>query len=315
MSFPSPSISPPAEVIASLQGVTKKFGRRVAVDAVSFEVPAGSICGLLGHNGAGKSTVIGLLLGEIIPDAGAIQIGGHDVQRDRRSALARVGAIYEAPVFYGHLSGRKNLHILCEYTGPIPYERVNQVVDLVRLTNRIDDRVEVYSHGMRQRLAIAQALLPDPRLLIFDEPTEGLDPEGIYETRNLILKLNREWGLTIVVSSHQLSELQQLCDRLVILREGQLLYSGEWRRFLSGPRMLRLKVDRQPEAEQGLRGAGLLAAGEPRSLQLAEGADLGGIAAWLSGNGFRINSLGFEERSLEDFYLETTRTGSARRDP
>ena len=315
MSSSPPSTSTVAEVIASLQGVTKKFGQRVAVDAVSFDVPAGSICGLLGHNGAGKSTVIGLLLGQIIPNAGTIQIDGHDVHRDRRSALARVGAIYEAPVFYGNLSGRKNLHILCEYTGPIPYERLSQVVDLVGLSGRIDDRVEAYSHGMRQRLAIAQALLPDPRLLIFDEPTEGLDPEGIYDTRNLILKLNREWGLTIVVSSHQLSELQQLCDRLVIMREGQLLYSGEWRRFLSGPRMLRLKVDRQQEAEQGLRGARLLMAGELGSLQLAEGADLAAIAAWLSGNGFRIDCLGFEERSLEDFYLDITRTGSARRDP
>ena len=312
MSAPSSSITDGAKVIASLQGVTKKFGQRVAVDAVSFEVPAGSICGLLGHNGAGKSTVIGLLLGQIIPDGGTIQIDGCDVHRNRRGALARVGAIYEAPVFYGHLSGRKNLHILCEYTGPVPYERLNDVVELVGLTSRIDDRVETYSHGMRQRLALAQALLPNPRLLLFDEPTEGLDPEGIYDTRNLILKLNREWGLTIVVSSHQLSELQQLCDRLVIMREGQLLYAGEWRQFLSGPRMLRLKVDRQQEAEQGLRDAGLLKAGEPGSLQLAEGADLAGIAAWLSENQFRIDLLGFEERSLEDFYLETTRSRSAK---
>lgn len=315
MSVPSPSITTGPEIVASLQGVTKKFGQRVAVDAVSFDVPAGSICGLLGHNGAGKSTVIGLLLGQIIPDGGTIQIGGHDVHRQRRSALARVGAIYEAPVFYGHLSGRKNLHILCEYTGPVPSERLDQVVELVGLTSRIDDRVEAYSHGMRQRLALAQALLPDPRLLVFDEPTEGLDPEGIYDTRNLILKLNREWGLTIVVSSHQLSELQQLCDRLVIMRAGQLLYSGEWRQFLAGPRMLRLKVDRQLEAEQGLRDARLLTAGQSGSLQLAEGADLADVAAWLSGNGFRLDFLGFEERSLEDFYLETTRSGSARRDP
>lgn len=314
MSDSAPSLPASREVVASLQGVTKKFGARVAVDAVSFEVPAGSICGLLGHNGAGKSTIIGLLLGQIIPDAGTIQIDGHDVQHARRRALARVGAIYEAPVFYGHLSGRKNLHILCEYTGPVPSERLDQVVELVGLTRRIDDRVEAYSHGMRQRLALAQALLPDPRLLIFDEPTEGLDPEGIYDTRNLILKLNREWGLTIVVSSHQLSELQQLCDRLVIMREGQLLYAGEWRKFLSGPRRLRLRVERQPEAEQGLRAAGLLRAGAPGDLHLAEGVELAALAAWLSGHGFPLDSLGFEERSLEDFYLETTRTGSARRD-
>ncbi len=304
-----------ASSIVSIQAVTKRFGRRVAVDAVSFEVPAGSIYGLLGHNGAGKSTLIGMLLGQVLPDAGTILIDGHHIHRNRRAALARVGAIYEAPAFYGHLSGRKNLHILCEYTGPIPYARLDEVVRLVGLAERIDDPVEVYSHGMRQRLALAQSLVPDPKLLIYDEPTEGLDPEGIFDTRNLILKLNREWGLTIVVSSHQLSELQQLCDRLAILREGQLLFAGEWRRFLSGTRVLRLKVDRQEEAERGLRMAGLIAGDQSGSPQLSEGADISAVAAWLVGHGFQIDFLGGEERSLEDFYLETTRTGAARHAP
>jgi len=309
MTAPSLSNDAPARPIVSIHGISKAFGRRLAVDAVSFDVPAGSIFGLLGHNGAGKSTVIGMLLGQIIPDAGTIQIDGHDVLRHRGEALARVGAIYEAPAFYDHLSGRKNLHILCEYTGPIPYARLDEVVRLVGLTKRIDDPVEVYSHGMRQRLALAQALLPDPRLLIFDEPTEGLDPEGIFDTRNLILKLNREWGLTVLVSSHQLSELQQLCDRLAVMREGQLLFSGEWRQFLTGPKSLRLRVDRQPEAEAGLRMAGLLTTDRSGSPQLAEGCEISAVASWLVGNGFQIEFLGCEEKSLEDFYLETTRHG------
>lgn len=312
MKAPSSSDPASASSIVSLQAVTKRFGSRVAVNAVSFEVPAGSIYGLLGHNGAGKSTLIGLLLGQILPDAGTILIDGFNIHRNRREALARVGAIYEAPAFYGHMSGRKNLHILCEYTGRIPYARLDEVVRLVGLTERIDDRVDAYSHGMRQRLALAQALLPDPKLLIFDEPTEGLDPEGIFDTRNLILKLNREWGLTIVVSSHQLSELQQLCDRLAILREGHLLFSGEWRQFLSGAKVLRLRVDRQEEAERGLRTAGLLTEGRYGSLQLSEGADVPAIAAWLVENGFQIDFLGGDERSLEDFYLETTRSGGTR---
>lgn len=313
MNTPSKAVG--ADCIASIQGVTKKFGRRVAVDAVSFEVPAGSICGLLGHNGAGKSTIIGLMLGEILLDAGTIVLDGHDVHQNRRAALARVGAIYEAPAFYGHISGRRNLEILCEYTGPIPFKRLDEVVELVGLTSRIDDRVDAYSHGMRQRLALAQSLLPDPKLLIYDEPTEGLDPDGIFDTRNLILKLNREWGLTIIVSSHQLSELQQMCDHLVIMREGQLLFSGAWHPSLDGPRMLRLKVDRQHEAEQGLRAAGLLTGDLSGSLQLSEGTDISAIATWLVGQGFRIEFLGCEAQSLEDFYLETTRTGSVRRDP
>jgi ABC-2 type transport system ATP-binding protein len=312
MKAPSPSNPSGTNAIVSLQGVTKKLGRRVAVYAVSFDVPAGSIFGLLGHNGAGKSTIIGMLLGQILPDAGAILIGGHDVLQDRRKALARVGAIYEAPAFYNHLSGRTNLRILCEYTGPIPRERLEEVIQLVGLAERIDDPVEVYSHGMRQRLALAQSLLPDPQLLIYDEPTEGLDPEGIFDSRNLILKLNREWGLTIIVSSHQLSELQLLCDHLAILREGQLLFAGEWRHFDTGSRTLRLKVDRQKEAERGLRNAGLTAASG--SLQLAAHADIPAVAAWLVGNGFKIDFLGCEEKSLEDFYLETTRAGRPRSD-
>jgi len=293
--------------IVSLQAVTKAFGDRVAVKAVSLEVPQGAIYGLLGHNGAGKSTLIGMLLGQVFPDDGTISIDGHHIQQARDKALAHVGAIYETPVFYGHLSGRKNLGILCEYTASIPKARLEEVIQLVGLAGRIDDPVEVYSHGMRQRLALAQALLPDPKLLILDEPTEGFDPEGIFETRNLILKLNREWGLTIIVSSHQLSELQQLCSHLAIMREGHLLFSGEWRNLPSGPGMLRFKVDRQDEAEAGLRKAGLLVA--DGGLQLSEGSDITSIASWLIEHKFRIDFLGLEEKSLEDFYLETTRNG------
>ena len=297
--------------MVSLRAATKRFGRREAEDGVSFDVPPGSIFGLLGHNGAGKSTIIGMLLGQILPDSGEIIVGGHEVHSNRHAALASVGAIYEAPAFYGHLSGRKNLGILCEYTARIPRARLEEVVLVVGLSERIDDPVEVYSHGMRQRLALAQALLPAPKLLILDEPTEGLDPEGIVETRNLILKLNREWGLTIIVSSHQLSELQQLCSHLAILREGCLLFSGEWRKFLPGSRVLRLRVDRQDAAESGLREAGLLAV-DTSGLQLAEGSGIPAVAAWLVGNGFDIDFLGCEEKSLEDFYLETTRAGRGR---
>lgn len=304
----SGTIGGPSGAMVSLRAATKRFGRRLAVDAVSFDVPPGSIFGLLGHNGAGKSTIIGMLLGQILPDSGGIFVDGHDVQRDRRRALARVGAIYEAPAFYGHLSGRKNLGILCEYTARIPQARLEEVVRVVGLTERIDDPVEVYSHGMRQRLALAQALLPDPKLLILDEPTEGLDPEGIFETRNLILKLNREWGLTLIVSSHLLGELQQLCSHLAILREGVLLFSGEWSKPLPGSRVLRLRVDRQAEAEAGLRRAGLLVADASAPI-LADGSDVPAVAAWLVGHGFQIDFLGCEEKSLEDFYLETTRAG------
>lgn len=223
--------------MVKLERVTKRFGRRLAVDGVSFEVPTGTIYGLLGHNGAGKSSIIGMLLGQVLPDAGRLIINGHDVFGDRRQALARVGAIFETPAFYNQLSGETNLRIFCEYTGRSSAKRLADVVEIVGLSRRIGDPVEVYSHGMRQRLALAQALLPDPSLLILDEPTEGLDPEGIIEMRELIRKLHREWGITILASSHLLSEMEQLCSHLAILREGELLYSGEWRKQLAHENM------------------------------------------------------------------------------
>lgn len=306
----TPSVSPAP--IVSLRAVTKAFGRRMAVNEVSFEVPCGAIFGLLGHNGAGKSTIIGMLLGQVISDSGTIFVDGHDLQKNRPEALSRVGAIYESPAFYGHLSGRKNLRILCEYTGPVPEARLEEVVGMVGLTGRIDDPVNHYSHGMRQRLALAQALLPDPKLVILDEPTEGFDPEGIFETRNLLLRLNREWGLTIMVSSHQLSELQQICSHLAIMREGDLLFAGAWQNSSSRPEFVRLKVDRQAEAEAGLCQAGLLVPDVSAGFQLAANSDISSVARWLIEHNFRIDALGHEGRSLEDFYLETTRTGRRR---
>ena len=197
----------------SISGVSKKFGKRPALENLSIEVPKGGIYGLLGHNGAGKSTTIGILLGMVFPDAGEARINGADVFQDRRRALSRVGAIFEAPAFYPYLSGARNLKIFCEYTAAVDQKRMDEVIKLAGLEKRIHDPAGTYSHGMRQRLALAQALLPRPRVLILDEPSEGLDPEGIHEMRNLILKLNHDWGLTILFSSHLLGEVQQLTVR------------------------------------------------------------------------------------------------------
>jgi ABC-2 type transport system ATP-binding protein len=212
-----------------LENLSKRFGRRAAVENLTLEIPAGSLYGLLGHNGAGKSTTIGMMLGQVIPDAGRVLIDGHDVRRERALALGRVGAIFETPSFYDYLSGRRNLELLCSYSAPAPAEEQQRVIELVRLKDRIDDPVRFYSHGMRQRLALAQALLPRPSLLILDEPSEGLDPEGIHEMRELILRLHREFGLTILICSHLLAEVEQICPQVAILRNGRLLYHGTWR--------------------------------------------------------------------------------------
>ena len=156
-------------------------------------------------------------------------IAGVDVSLDRTRALSRLGAIFEAPAFYDYLSGWKNLQIFTAYSHPVAEAEMREAVALVRLTGQIDDCVRTYSHGMRQRLALAQALLPRPEVLILDEPTEGLDPEGIHEMRKLILELNRQHGITIILCSHLLTEVEQLCPRVAILQQGELVFCGPWR--------------------------------------------------------------------------------------
>lgn len=298
-----------ATPLVSLRGVRKRFGKTIAVEALDLTVPPGQIFGLLGHNGAGKSTTIGMLLGQIYPDAGEIKIQGRDVFANRHNALARVGAIFETPAFYDYLSGATNLRILGKYSGPVNPRRMMEVVRLVGLENRLHDPVRTYSHGMRQRLALAQALLPDPELLILDEPGDGLDPEGIREMRELILKLNREWGLAILFSSHLLSEVEQLCTHVAVMREGRLLFAGEWRPMEGGTRWIQVKVDRQAEAETGLVRDGLLTGFHPGGRgRLANGRSIPEISAWLVNQGYRLELIAPGEATLEDFYLALMRS-------
>ena len=210
----------------SLRNVHKTFGAQPAVDHLDLKVERGEIFGLLGHNGAGKSTAIGMMLGQIWPTDGEIRICGFDVTVQRQHALKKVGAIFESPVFYDYLSGWRNLEILSHYTAPTPARRIREVIDWVGLTGREQSRVKTYSHGMRARLALAQALLPQPELMILDEPSDGLDPEGIHEMRQTILRLHKEFGLTILLSSHLLNEVEQLCTRIAVLNHGKKSLTG-----------------------------------------------------------------------------------------
>jgi ABC-2 type transport system ATP-binding protein len=160
-------------------------------------------------------------------------LDGFDVQRAREKALGQVGAIFETPSFYGYLSGWRNLEIFCSYGRSVSRKEMEEIIDIVRLGSRINDPVKVYSHGMRQRLALAQALLPRPRILILDEPSEGLDPEGIYEMRELIRQLHRDFQLTILICSHLLAEVELICPEVAIMRGGRLLFHGDWRKASS----------------------------------------------------------------------------------
>ena len=194
-----------------LRDLQKSFGGKPALHGLSLEVQKGEVFGLLGHNGAGKSTTLGILLGQVFPDAGEALIGGVSVQRERARALAKTGAIFEAPRFYDYLSGWRNLEIYTSYSARVPRAQIAEAVETVGLTGRIRDKVSTYSQGMRQRLGLAQALLPANEVILLDEPTNGLDPEGIAEMRALIQRLNRERGLTVVFCSHLLAEVEQLC--------------------------------------------------------------------------------------------------------
>ena len=222
-----------------LTHLVKKFGERVAVDDLSLQVPRGEIYGLLGHNGAGKSTAIGMMLGQVWPTAGEVRVCSHDVTVNRSEALRKVGAIFETPAFYDYLSGWRNLEILSSYSAPTPRTRIAEVIEWVGLRGREHSKVRTYSHGMRSRLALAQALLPRPELLILDEPSDGLDPEGIHEMRETILRLRRELGLTILLSSHFLSEVEQLCTRIAVLKQGRMLFEGPLQEVKHGSQRVR----------------------------------------------------------------------------
>lgn len=290
-----------------LTGITKRFGERLALDELSLDVPAGEVYGLLGHNGAGKSTAIGILLGQVWPTAGRAAIDGCDVIGDRRHALARVGAIFEAPAFYDYLSGYRNLEILSHYTGPTPTARIHEVLAWAGLSPRAHSKVRTYSHGMRTRLALAQALLPHPRLLILDEPGDGLDPEGMHELRGMIRRLHRELGLTILLSSHLLTEVEQVCSRIAVLNTGRLVFSGTVADATRHQGWIRLRTESFEAAVTILREHGLvLDHRNGDSLRLSDGVGPETVARVLVEQGMPVYEIGPQEQTLEDFYLAVT---------
>ncbi|BCJ88052.1 ABC transporter ATP-binding protein [Effusibacillus dendaii] len=213
-------------VVLSVQNLKKTIGGKQLIHDISFDVRAGEVFGFLGPNGAGKTTTIRMLVGLIAPTAGTIRICDFDIQKQFVSAMKHVGCIVENPELYGFLSGWENLEQFARMTEGVTPERIKEVVRQVRLEERIHDRVKTYSLGMRQRLGIAQALLARPQLLILDEPTNGLDPVGIRELREFVRQLVEEEGLSVFISSHLLSEIEMMCDRVAIIHEGRSLYAG-----------------------------------------------------------------------------------------
>ena len=296
-----------------LRGVSKQFGKRWAVRELDLSLPRGEIFGLLGHNGAGKSTAIGMMLGQVWPTTGELRICGHDITRDRAKALHRVGAIFETPVFYDYLSGWKNLQILSHYTAPTPPERIKKIVEWVGLTGREHDKVSKYSHGMRTRLALAQALLPDPELLILDEPSDGLDPEGIHEMRLTIQRLQKELGLTILLSSHLLNEVELLCTRIAVLNQGKKVFEGTLADAKQTKQWVRLKVGDFAKATVSLQSEQLITDTRNGSLvALADGVKIDALIRRLVAQDIPVFEVAQEEETLESFYLNLMQDSRAK---
>ncbi len=210
-------------IVLKINRVSKTYKKRKVVSNLSFSMQSGEILGFIGPNGAGKSTTLKMICGLTKISEGEIYICDKEVSNNFKKAIARVGAMIENPTMYPYLTGRQNLKIVANFYGPEAVKRIDKIVNLVGMQNRIDDKFSTYSLGMKQRLGIAQALLNNPKLLILDEPTNGLDPNGIKEFRDLIIRLAKKAGIAVLISSHNLAELEHICDRVAIINNGRLI--------------------------------------------------------------------------------------------
>lgn len=297
------------ELVLQTQGLTKRFRGRTAVNNLSLHVERGDIYGFLGPNGAGKSTTLRMLLGLIRPTAGKIEFPVHGLRWDYLRARSRIGAIIETPAFYENFSARRNLQLLASLSGGVLSKSVEEVLDIVGLKERANEPVKVFSYGMRQRLGIAQALLPTPQLIILDEPTNGLDPQGIQRTRQLIRRLRDELRLTVLLSSHLLAEVEQLCNRVGIINEGRLLYEGEPAALVAPTTKFKLKVDKTMAAFELLAKDPAITVSRNGASYLqvdAEAEHISNVNALLVSNGIKVYELSPTQETLEEAFLRLT---------
>src|ERR1044072_2368377 len=299
-----------SDIALQTEQLTKRFGARTAVDRLTMRVERGDIYGFLGPNGAGKSTTLRMLLGLVRPTSGVLNVPVRGSRWEYLRARSRVGAIIETPAFYENFSGRRNLQLLASLSGGVAKKRVEEVLEIVDLRNRAGDPVKVYSLGMRQRLGIAQALLPTPELIILDEPTNGLDPQGIHETRNLIRRRRDEFKLTVMLSSHLLTEIEQLCNRVGIITEGRLLYEGGPEALVAPTSLYKVRVDNLGGAIDLLsRETGVTVSRNGTSFLRveADAEHIASINTLLVGNGIKVYELSPAQESLEEAFLRLTK--------
>jgi ABC-type multidrug transport system ATPase subunit len=291
--------------VVATQALSKRYGQSItAVDALDLEVHRGEVFGFLGPNGAGKTTTLRMLLGLIRPTSGSAQVVGY--QPGDPAGLARIGSLVESPAFYPYLSGRENLKVVADYAG-LPHVRIDAALDEVELLPRAKDRFGTYSMGMKQRLAVAAALIKEPELMILDEPTNGLDPQGVVEMRTLIRQLGTG-SRTVLLSSHLLNEVEQICDRVAIIRKGKLVAQGRVDE-LRGQATLIVKATPSDAARRSLvQMLGQAAvSGVDGTLRLSVSPDRAAdINAALVSAGIRVSELRPAERTLEEVFLSLT---------
>jgi len=288
------------------RNLTKVIGKRTIVDSVSFDLRAGEVFGFLGPNGAGKTTTIRLLVGLIRPTAGSVTICGHDVRREFEKAMRCVGSIVENPDLYRFMTGRENLEHFARMLG-VENGDIERVASLVAMNHRLDQRVGTYSLGMRQRLGIAQAMLGTPRLLVLDEPANGLDPAGIREIRELLRQLAAEQGMAMFISSHLLAEVELICDRVAIIHKGRLLRTGTVSELISSQRMMELRVGDVAGAMAIVRQRGFEATADGDQIFIAiDEAEAPPIIAALAQNGIEVFHARPRMQSLEELFIEAT---------
>ena len=298
--------------VIRISEVTKIFGTRRkqvrAVDGLAFEVEPGQVFGFLGPNGAGKSTTIRMMLDLVRPTEGTVELFGADVRVDP-GGLRKTGALVEGATFYPFLTGRENLRVLSHTRGLPAGARIDELAEQVHMAGRIDRKVEGYSTGMKQRLGIAAALLSDPELVILDEPTNGLDPGGIIEMRGFIRSLAEQHGKTVFLSSHLLTEVEQVCDRVAIINRGRLIQEGAVESLLSGTvTELHLEVDSVEKSAAILQDRWEIEHAERTgwlNVRIEPG-ESAGIVRRLVENGIAVRQAVIARQSLEDFFLSVT---------
>ncbi len=298
------------EEVLKVSNLRKRFGKVEIIKDISFQVREGEIFGFLGPNGSGKTTTIKMLVDLIAMDSGSISVMGKDIKENREAALLNIGAVVESPELYSYLSGYENLMQIARIRN-ISKERINAVVELVGLTGRIKDKMKKYSLGMKQRLGLAAALLSDPKLLILDEPTNGLDPNGIIELRSILKKLALEKGMAVFVSSHILGEIQQLCDTVAFIEDG-IITSIESMSMVHDTLVYVVETDKKDETRNVLENIpGITSVREGEKGYIFELSDRkpSMVLKDIINSGVEVDSFSKHSKELEERYMELIKGG------